>query len=349
MLWSEIENCQKYVVLTSRCRKLHTQDPCDIRRMGSQAATNNTWFREALPWDISSRNQKGGNTLSQLIDRLIDIRKNIEDVEDDVLGEVLKAHDYTLAEAQTAYMKKRLPLLNLLIYCSPCVCLIHTALSIGQQLSSPFIKIHVRPDDRMISSCCNMVDRTLGLRSTLEQVRVWESEADVDDSNTLASFLDTVWLDRRLDHLDYERPYNYQEQYGRSPTKRILIIGEADYIGSLVQRAPGRIPIPMDIWKLDIENGRPTRTLFGRFIESQFTRPVPAPRPPVPEPLTTSLQDGPYQARSEGIRFRPANRPLFSDSKRRKVESKSLEQESGENSSEDKDMDVESYVSKSLN
>ncbi|KAK3356441.1 prion-inhibition and propagation-domain-containing protein [Lasiosphaeria hispida] len=346
LLWSEIQDCPKYAVLTSRCRKLQTQDPCDIRQIGSQAA--NTSAGGALHWDISSRNRKGGNTLCQLIDRLIDIRKNIEAVEYNVLGEVLKAQDYNLTEAQTAYMEKMLPLLNLFIYCSPCVCLIHTALSISQQLSSPFIKIHVRPDDRMISSCCNMVDRTLGLRSTLEQVRGWESEAAVNDSNPLASFLDTVWLDRRLDRLNYELPYIYREEYGKSPTKRILIIGEADYIGPLIQRAPGRIPIPMDIWKLDIENRRPTRTLFSRFIESQFTSLVPAPRPPVSEPLTPSLRGGQHQAKTDDTGFRPSS-PLFSDSKRRKVESRSFEQESGGNSSEDRDMDIESYFSKSSN
>lgn len=310
---------------------LQTQHPCDIQLLGSQAGDTPRY--DTPHWDISSRNEKGGNTLWQLIDHLIDIRSKIMEEEDGVIGELLKERDQSLSEEQSAFIQNRLPLINLFIYCSPCVPLIHTALSICRKVSSPFVKVYVRPDDRLISSCCTTVDRTLGLRSTLEWVREWESSASSYISSYLASFLDIVWLDRRLDHLDYERPYDYEEI--PSPSTRVLIIGEADYLTPLVQKAPGRIPNVTDIWQF--KTGLTlTRTFFTRFIESRSVSSQAAPQ--------AQTQPPPQQVQGETPRVRKPSSPISSDSKRRKLEIGSVA-ESGDEGSEDEDVENQNHVS----
>jgi hypothetical protein len=60
----------------------------------------------------------------------------------------------------------------------------------------------------------------MGLSSTLEQVREWESEACEHISNHLASFLNSVWLDRRLDHLNYEQSYTFEERETTNQTRQ---------------------------------------------------------------------------------------------------------------------------------
>jgi hypothetical protein len=247
------------------------------------------------------------------------------------MGELLKRQD-ELTEVREAFIQGKLPLVNLFIYCSPCVPLIHTALSICQKVSSTLVKVHLRPDDRLASACCATVDRTLGLRSILKWVRDWEATAPYYESQPLASFLDSLWLDRRLEHLDYEQPYNYVEvNVGSS---HILIIGEDDYLSPLLQRAPGRIPNATDIWRLNTGQS-PTRTLFGRFIESRFVSRQAGPQtqmPPVP-PQVQSVTPG----------VRKASSPVSAHSKRRKHEDGSMTASRGEESEdEDEDEDLQS-------
>jgi hypothetical protein len=338
LLVSEVKQCETYFVLTSKCRKLQTQNPCVMRDLGSQAADIPTYGTGAQ-WDISSKNPNGGNTLWQLIERMIGVREEIEHYENETVGEVLKAQDLSLTDAQRAYMSHRLPLLSLFIYCAPCVCLIHTALSLSKRLSSPFLKIQVRPDDRLTSSCCAEVDRTLGLATTLEQVREWESKADESETNYLASFLDSVWLDRRLDHLKHEQLYRYEERATASIAKRVLVIGEADYLATLVQKAPGRIPIPMNIWELNIYSIRPTRSLFGRFIESQFISSHLAPQTPMSSSLTSDNIVIQQQVQGDTPRVRRSSSHLYSDGKRRKSDNGSVEVGSRGVPNEDEDME----------
>jgi hypothetical protein len=105
------------------------------------------------------------------------------------------------------------------------------------------------------------------MRSLSEWVRDWEAmPTNVDSNNLVAKYLDTAWIDQRLEHLDYEQPFNFTETYDRY--RQFLIIGEADYVAPMLQQAPGRIPRVMDIWHLELAAGTlRTRTLSGRFVE----------------------------------------------------------------------------------
>lgn len=333
-LCTELDQCKKFIVLTSSCRRLQTQDPCCIRQLGSQATFVSKFSK--LEWDISSRNKAGGNTLSQLIDRLIDIRQKVKGVDEfNPLGEALKA-GINSTQVQDELLAKSLPLLELVIYCSPCVCLMQTALVIGKELSSPLLKVCIRPDDRLISSCCVNVDRTLGLKSALRHVREWESDAKEHGYDGIASFLDCVWLDRRLESLDYEQPYDYKEEPYNSG-ERWLIIGEASYIAPFVQKTPGRIPMPMEIWEIS-GTSTPIRKRFARFIEAGAYSRTPATRVTASESSITSAQVIPQQVRTQMLGARRASSPASSDSKRRKIVKELSEMGRGEVLSDESDL-----------
>ncbi|RYP20524.1 hypothetical protein DL767_009427 [Monosporascus sp. MG133] len=280
-LMTELTACTKYFVLTSECRKVQTQHPCDVRYLGPQVVANSTSNDHVHQYNVSSRCLKGGNSLGQLTKRLIGIGSKIRD------------HSLNWSP----FLDETAPLIVLYIYCPPCVCLIHTALAICAKVSSDAVDVFIRPDDRLAATCCSTVDRTLGLRSVLDWVRQWEARATMDSYSSLAKYLDNVWIDCRLDHLYYEQPYTYLE----SSESRAMILGETAYLTPLLQRAPGRIPKPTDIWILNTGNPNPQRIFFGRFIESQLvdgdstsdTQPTPMqlPTPEISPWLPTVVPD----------------------------------------------------------
>ncbi|KAH7304680.1 prion-inhibition and propagation-domain-containing protein [Stachybotrys elegans] len=310
-LLEELRHYVKHFVLTSECHKRHSPSPCDTLQLGSQAASYARYPPDAQ-WDVSSRNEKGGNTLWQLTNRLIRINSTVEDLkeEDNLIGTLLKESEYSLTEAQRGFLNTLLPLITVFIYCSPCICLIHTAFTICNNVSSPFVAISIRPDDRLISSCCTNTNRVLGLRSILEWVREWEAKATTLDSCEMARFLDRIWVERRLDHFDEEKPYTFEED-GKC---RAIIIGEADYLSPLLQKAPGRIPRAMDIWDLtDLYGGGYVRRFNFRFIESHR---VAAQKTERTGGLNASI--GGQQVEREAPVLKRPSSSMSSDSKRQK-------------------------------
>jgi len=263
LLWSEVQKSISCVVLTNECPRSRTDDPCDVRQLEAQtyfASDSSSTDWEAI-WNVSSRNRKGGKSLTQLIANLLDVKSEVKKLESGAFVEMLKME---------GFLEHRMPLLWVYVYCAPCVCHLHTALVIAEYLYTLQVYAHVRPDDRLVSSCCTTVDRALGLRSLLSGVWEWETTAAREDFNALATFLDTAWMDRRLEHLDYEQPYTHVEDGSDS---RVIILGEADRLTHLVQKAPGRIPRATEIWRFDADSGpdsTPTRSFYGRFVESRL-------------------------------------------------------------------------------
>ncbi|KAK4097443.1 hypothetical protein N658DRAFT_489203 [Parathielavia hyrcaniae] len=231
-------------------RLIDTDGTRDTHSRGTRPTTDSTDLAQAdisayqdPPWDISSRSSAGGNTLWQRINHgLVHIRREVENLEGDMLGALLKIDSNDLSEEQRAYISQKLPLLELFIYCHPCVCTIHTAFSIGINCPRPFSK------------------REFGLTTVW-----WEFQASQFTAiPPLVSFIDSIWLDCRLDHLDFEQPYTYRETASSSPTKPFLVISEVDYLAQ--------------IWNLSLANPGfgSTRSRHGRFIE-RFTSDHPVP------------------------------------------------------------------------
>lgn len=120
--------------------------------------------------------------------------------------------------------------------------------------------------------------------------------------------MDTVWLDQRLEHLDYELPYDYKES--SDSNVRFLILGEADHISRMVQKAPGRIPRVTDMWHFEPTHLTAKRTFFGRFIEHQpvantparvFPTPLGLRRPASPSSPASASRRRRYETGSPGV------------------------------------------------
>ena len=321
---SEIQHREKYFVLTSPCRKQTTDKPCDVRVLESQVMDMESSFpffgHDRFRWNVSTRSGTGRNTIGCLVRDAMGVNKVIQDeVEDGILGNLLKigTDSEEATPEQAAFIHAKLPLLNVYIYCAPCVCLVHTAIELCKSLESPFVKAQFRPDSRLAASCCSTVDRSEGMRRLSEWVRDREAEAMGHQSSIIAMHLDMAWLDQRLEHLDYEQPYNFQES--SDIRRRYLILGEADHTSHMVQNAPGRIPRATDIWHLKSNFSTATRTLAGRFIEHRPPRlatlgtqssnrstpgPTPSPAPPFAQPASRRRPASPSSSTSASRRPR---------------------------------------------
>lgn len=315
---SELQRRETYFILTSPCRRQTTGELCDVRILGSQVAETGvpSYGVQRYRWDVSTRSGTGRNTIGCLVQDALGFKKAVQDeVEYGILGNLL-ADSQEASREQAAFIQAKLPLLQVHVYCAPCVCLLHSAIELCKSLESPFVKAQFRPDSRLTASCCSIVDRSEGMRKLSEWVRDAEAEATGHESSIIATYLDMVWLDQRLEHLDYEQPYNFQD---RSGIKRwYLILGEADHTSHLVQQAAGRIPRATDIWHFKPNfSGVSTRTLAGRFVEHRprplatrgtqlgsLSTPGPMPFPATPFAQPTS-------------RKRPASPPSSTSASRR--------------------------------
>jgi len=348
---SELKYREKYFALTSPCRRQSTDHPCDVRLLGSQVAdTGIVHGTESLRWDASTSSRNRRNRLGDLVYRAINVRKAIQDeVESGILNDLLRLStgdsNDTATPEQEAFIKAKLPLISLYVYCPPCVCLIHTAISVCRRLQSPYVTVQFRPDSRLVASCCSTVDRSSGMRSLSEWVRNSEANATAYMSSILAEYLDTVWLDQRLECLDYELPYDFQESSDSG--LRFLILGEADYISHMVQRAPGRIPKVTDIWHFKPNYLNVHRTFFGRFIERGGANPSATleVQSSNSSTTTTTLYPATLLPQTSGLR-RPASPSSSTSASRRPRYSMEVlgvenEVEGGEGArSEPEDMDI---------
>jgi hypothetical protein len=179
------------VVLTSKCHKSQTRFPCDLLQLGAQSSAYHSNRRVGQDWGVSSENEIGRNTLWQQIAKVIDTKSKLRDAlydNGDLLKRLLQEDGNLLDKEQRHCLAALLPLCTVYIYCAPCACLIHTALRVGGRIGSRLVEIVVRPDDRLISSCCTSSGRTIGLRSVLDHVRQWE--AHWAGESEIAGFLD---------------------------------------------------------------------------------------------------------------------------------------------------------------
>ena len=260
--------CYKHVVLTSQCHDSQFPSHCDVAQLGLQSGSYSDY--SGLNWDISSAYEQGGSTLWQLIEKVIDVRSRVMDImadEDATLSKLLKEHENNLSDQQRDWLRVLLSLVTVYIYCCPCARLIHTALRVCDKVTSSLVKVAIRPDDRLVSSCCTTSDRIMGLKSVLQYVHDFEKD-NTCRASPIAEFLDRIWVERRLDHLEYELPYQYTEDR----QNHVIILGEADYLGQFLQKAPGRIPKETEIWAFQALHTVPrlfTRQFICTFFEKR--------------------------------------------------------------------------------
>src|SRR5438552_2149227 len=131
-----------HVVLTSKCHDLQTQFLCDISQLGSQSGLFSIWG-VGIDWGIASTHGGGGNALWQLNKRLIDVKSIVRSIledEGDLRAKLLTEDNSSLSDGQRDCLQALLPLVTVYIYCSPCACLIHTALRVCSNVTSSLVE-----------------------------------------------------------------------------------------------------------------------------------------------------------------------------------------------------------------
>jgi hypothetical protein len=254
-----------YFVLTATCVNGQLESPCSLADLGSQCVkSENNIF--AYPGSI------GGRIAATL--KL----SNFTSVDLDVLTQ-------NFGE-ENELRKTCLPVANIYLYCSPCACLVSAALSICSLIgnrSKTFFKFSIRPDDRLVSSCCLNEDRSLGLGSLVQMIK--GKEARHGFLPTPIYLLDRQWMEQRLFEIEEtEDVQSFQDSAtlakqlfashrSERTTAGIVVFGELEYSLPIMQSAPfvpkPRIPRETEIFQMrsDYENGKRVwnRTYLGTY------------------------------------------------------------------------------------
>jgi hypothetical protein len=189
-----------------------------------------------------------------------------------LVGNLLQKEEELLSIAQQQFLYGMLPVATAYIHCPPCVALIQTALVIAKGVagsSRPFLRILIRPDDRLASSCCQNSDGTEALRSILDAIHHNEGDIESVAYTDDTDYLDRSWIEQRLNFMEEERKYDVVEDWGSSA----IILGEAKYLLPLLQKAPrSRIPRESEIWTMSRQrNGITTREFLGSFTPRRLS------------------------------------------------------------------------------
>jgi hypothetical protein len=252
--------CYKIIVLTDECQRSKSSESCRMAELGTKSLDT------YCPFNIASSYEASGNALWQLILKFIDIKSKLKSLieESPLVGNLLQQEDDSMSIYQKDFLKEMLPVAKAYIHCPPCVTLIHTALVIARRASSSLLRILIRPDDRLASSCCRNSDRTEGLRSCLDAIRHVEGRGNIGAGYINTDYLDRSWIEQRLNFIEEERKYDVREPW----ESYAIILGEVKYLLPLLQKAPRpRIPRESEIWT--ILNTSYTREFLGCFTPKQ--------------------------------------------------------------------------------
>lgn len=265
-----------YFVLTGQCRKQATQLPCQLSELGKDCAKrDNSILSPQIPkvWSIGKRI---ADTLNPELFTSLD------------LDDLMRKSDFELTDQQ----RLALPVAKIYLYCAPCACLLATAFNICREAghrATTYFQFLVRPDDRLVSSCCSQKDRSLGLTSLMERVREIESSPSMENH---LSFIDRIWVEQRLYEIDEEtnlpQPISnvagmggkiLSSHHSEENTAGIVILGELRYCLPIMRSPPfpskARIPKEAEIFqmKMVMANGHIladgrynwTRTFLGTY------------------------------------------------------------------------------------
>ncbi|KAK0737856.1 prion-inhibition and propagation-domain-containing protein [Schizothecium vesticola] len=236
------------VALTATCLKLSTQHPCNMLNLGREItkAPQYRWpFSHASIYDTR-------HSLARRVDGIFnlatDLRSELEDLGGSfVLHEIMTDHNLTHI---------LFPLAITYIHCAPCVCQLQTAVHLCFTVSSTLHNYSIRPDDRLMTSCCIRQNRIDGLRSIYEAVRHSESLAVATkspDVPIVAKYIDMVWLEERLYFL--ESGDNLRLPAQKIKTTQVVVLSEAEHLRSLMARflCP-KVPRASEIWSIDLSD-----------------------------------------------------------------------------------------------
>lgn len=239
-----------YFVLTGQCRNQASQSPCQLRELGIDCVnTNNSILSPQIPeiWNIGKRI---ADTMNPHEFTYVD------------LTELMGKSDNDLTDLQ----KLVLPVATIYLYCAPCACLLASAFEICRKAGSratTYFKFLVRPDDRLVSSCCSLKDRSLGLVSLIQRVREIESSSWVNDLR----LIDRIWVEQRLyeieEETDLPQPLSriaemagkvFTSHHSEEKTAGIIVLGELQFCLPILRSPPfeskPRMPKETEIFQI---------------------------------------------------------------------------------------------------
>ncbi|MCJ1354936.1 MAG: hypothetical protein MMC33_004926 [Icmadophila ericetorum] len=277
-----------YFILTEQCRKQASQSPCQLSELGKDCAKkDNSILSPKIPkfWSI-------GKWIADTLDPDKFTSINL----DDLMGN----SEYQLTEQQ----KLVLLVAKVCLYCAPCACLLATAFNICEEAGSrveTYFEFLVRPDDRLVSSCCSQKDRTLGLASLIERVREIESSPSL--RNYLTS-IDRIWVEQRLyeieEETDLPQPIGkiakmggkvLSSHHSQGKTAGIVILGKLGYCLPIMRSPPfalkPRIPKETEIFQMKniLVDGK--HQWIRRFLGTYTPKAVPITSPNTPQSAET--------------------------------------------------------------
>ena len=288
-----------YFVLTGQCRKLASQSPCQLNDLGENCMVlDNSILSHNTP-TARSIGKQIANTLKPEQFTDVDLVDLMGRPEDDDLRQFV------------------LPVATIFIYCAPCACLVATAFAICEAATTTVVKFIVRPDDRLVSSCCSQGDRTTGLASIMEAVRNVEFLPF-----RLAQYIDSIWVEQRLYEIEEETDLQrsigktaesagkvFSSHHSLGTTAGIVILGELEYCLPILRSLPfkpnPRVPKENEIFRMKktYQDGKRawTRKFLGTFTSKAV--PLTSTRTslffealPAPPSLSTSTTTAPLRS-----------------------------------------------------
>jgi hypothetical protein len=259
-----------YFVLTGNCMDRQLGSPCQVADLGMRISKN----IDILAVNPGSIGERIAATLKPGNFTYIDL---------DLLAQK--------SDEDNELQKTYLPVADIYIYCSPCACLVATALSICSGLgqhATTFFQFSVRPDDRLISSCCPNEDRSLGLTSIVQEIKRREVAGY---SIYPLSPIDRQWVEQRLFEIEETEPVQsfensvtlakqlFASHRSNRKTAGIVLLGELEYCLQIMQSVPfvskPRIPRETEIFqmkKASILHNTWNRTYLGTYTAKSVQR-----------------------------------------------------------------------------
>ncbi|KAG9235709.1 hypothetical protein BJ875DRAFT_440086 [Amylocarpus encephaloides] len=248
-----------YFILTGQCRGDASHSPCQLSELGKDCAErDNSILNPQIPscWSIGKR----------IADTLNPDRFTGVDLDD-----LMRKSDFELTDQQ----KLALPVAKVYLYCAPCACLLATAFNICREAGSramTYFEFLVRPDDRLVLSCCSQKDRSLGLASLIEKVR------EIEGSPSLIAEMGGRVL---------------SSHYSEERTAGIVILGELGYCLPIMRSPPfaskARIPKETEIFQMKkiVVNGKFTGNWVRQFLGTYTPKAGPVIAPGTPQSTQT--------------------------------------------------------------
>jgi hypothetical protein len=256
-----------YFVNTPECRNLGTSTPCPTISAPDRLAhpANNSFH-------------KNGSASLRLLFPNLARTKNFEPYEYTHMSPRFHENTYAIAR-----LKQMLPFGIIYIHTSPCQCAIQTATDIADALGNDRLKVLVRVDDRISTTCFrSTVDRVTVLQSLLAHLDTLEPQPDFP-----WTALDRTWLDQRLYTLesDLAAPSGslatasslgiFSLENDPGPFAGMIIVGEVDFCIPLLQAEPfpwtPRFPRECEVYEI---------THVGSMYKQKYiSKFAPRPRP----------------------------------------------------------------------